>query len=105
MAALVTEYLQKREALIAQDRSLRVDARFNFESGDVRQKADEVVRRIELVEGENVWNQQHEGVSHSFPGMEFLTGAQAGSTVITMSADSPSSRQRHDPTICSRLFD
>jgi adenosine deaminase CECR1 len=71
------DYLARREQLIKKDRALRVDARVAYAEDDVRARAADVVRRVERAEKERIWNQEHEGVMHVFPGMQFLTGAHA----------------------------
>jgi adenosine deaminase CECR1 len=67
-------HIQKRKQLIAKDRSLRVDARVSFGDDDIRKRAEEIVRRVEDAEKTKIWDQDHEGIMHVFPGMEFLTG-------------------------------
>ena len=68
-----TDYLQRREKLIAEDRALRVDrVRTNYTAAEL--KADEVVRAIRAREAVSVWGVEHEDVPHPYPGMEFLNG-------------------------------
>ncbi|OJA20418.1 hypothetical protein AZE42_07492 [Rhizopogon vesiculosus] len=68
---MLTDYLQKRKKLIADDRALRVDhVRANYTAAEL--KADEVVRAIRAREAESVWGVEREDVPHPYPGMEFL---------------------------------
>jgi adenosine deaminase CECR1 len=77
-------YLESREQLIRKDRAMRVDARVVHTADDVRKRAEDVVRRVEQTEQERIWNQEHEGVMHVFPGMEFLTGMSHLSSFCTL---------------------
>lgn len=78
------EYLRERELLIAEDRSLRVDADAFQAASDIEKKATEILRRIRAEEHETVWGRaapEIPGAAHVFPGMEFLTGEyQSGSS-------------------------
>jgi hypothetical protein len=69
-------YLEQRTQLIEKDRALRPGSRVILDDSqkDVCKRADEIVRRIEQVEGYKIWEQEHEGIMHVFPGMEFLNG-------------------------------
>lgn len=64
-------YLAQRDELVAQDRSLRVDNKIHYSSGDVRERAQEIVRQVEISEERELWSHEHKAL---FPGMEFLTG-------------------------------
>jgi adenosine deaminase CECR1 len=66
-------YLTQREALINEDRRMRVDYRVHHASDDIRKRAETVVAQIEAAEGKAIWERDHEGIEHVFPGMEFLT--------------------------------
>jgi len=71
---VLTDYLDKREKLIAADRALRVDCvrRANDTTAELR--ADEVVRAIRAREAVSVWGAEHDDVPHPYTGMEFLNG-------------------------------
>jgi adenosine deaminase CECR1 len=65
-------YQTQRDALIAEDRSQRVD--YKDTPSVVELKADEVIRNIRKEEAISVWGAKHDDIEHPFPGMEFLTG-------------------------------
>jgi adenosine deaminase CECR1 len=66
-------YLEERNALIREDRALRLDSvREHLTPSEI--KADQVVRRIRAAEAKSIWSADHDLVPHPFPGMEFLTG-------------------------------
>ena len=74
----VGEYLAKRQALIAQDRAQRLDARPAHALGEDEAKADGLVRVVRAREALTVWgpdsNSDIDDDTHLFPGMAFLTG-------------------------------
>lgn len=72
-------YEAQRAALIAKDRSLRLDHQRKFTNAiggktDALSKADTIIRRIRKEEAESVWTNVPDGAAQIFPGMEFLTG-------------------------------
>ncbi|KAH8117190.1 adenosine deaminase-related growth [Phellopilus nigrolimitatus] len=72
---LITEtYLAARTSLIAEERSRRHDtSRLQGASKD-ELEAEEIIRAIKLEEAKSIWFVEHEGVTNTFPGMEFLSG-------------------------------
>ena len=64
-------YLNLRNSLIDDDRSLRRNIR-TLSLPEI--KADKIVRDIRSAEASTIWKEQHESITHPFPGMEFLTG-------------------------------
>ncbi|KAI0748685.1 Metallo-dependent hydrolase [Daedaleopsis nitida] len=73
-------YLDARARLIAEDRSLRVDAFALEQATDAEKRADAIVRKIRAQENETVWGPDAPpipGSMHIFPGMQFLTGISA----------------------------
>jgi adenosine deaminase CECR1 len=73
MAGRLDVYWAAREALIKDDRSLRLD-RIQGDATLAEIKADQVLRKIRAEEARSVWDADHPSVPHPFPGMEFLTG-------------------------------
>jgi adenosine deaminase CECR1 len=81
MAERLEVYRAAREALIKDDRSLRLDRmQGNVTLAEI--KADQVLRKIRAEEARSVWNADHPSVPHPFPGMEFLTGQWRVSELI-----------------------
>ena len=71
------DYLETRQRLIAEDRSLRVDAHALANATDAERSADAIVRAIRAEENVSVWGPDAPtipGSVHVFPGMGFLTG-------------------------------
>jgi hypothetical protein len=73
MAAEIQHYFSRRAALIQEDRSLRRENALLRSLTEKEFIADEKVRRIRAEEQISVWGIEHDGVSHLFPGMAFLT--------------------------------
>jgi adenosine deaminase CECR1 len=69
----LTTYLAERDTLIKQDRALRVDANKLENLSATEAAAEEIVRALRAEEAVSIWAAEHEGVEHTFPGMEFLT--------------------------------
>ncbi|EJF66293.1 Metallo-dependent hydrolase [Dichomitus squalens] len=72
-------YLAERDRLIAEDRSLRVDALALDQATDAEKKADAIVRKLRALENETVWGPNAPpppGSLHVFPGMSFLTARE-----------------------------
>jgi adenosine deaminase CECR1 len=66
-------YLEERNALIREDRAMRLDSsRDHLTPSEI--KADQVVRKIRAAEAKSIWGADYDSVPHPFPGMEFLTG-------------------------------
>lgn len=70
----LTDYLLRRDELIAEDRALRIDNVPAESYSEAELKADRVVRSIRAKENISVWGVDHEHVPHPYPGMEFLNG-------------------------------
>ncbi|KAI0819073.1 Metallo-dependent hydrolase [Irpex lacteus] len=78
MSTDLKEYYTRREQLIAEDRSQRLDAKSNAQVvNEVEVKADGLVRAIRAQEARNIWgpdsNLEVDDDTHLFPGMAFLT--------------------------------
>lgn len=77
-----SDYWERRENLIREDRALRVDASKTSNNLTlIENKADAIVRKIRAVEAQKIWNAgtgindgPFSDASNIFPGMEFLTG-------------------------------
>ncbi|KAE9394098.1 adenosine deaminase-related growth [Gymnopus androsaceus JB14] len=69
----IAEYEASRNALILADRALRADHK-KGQLSELEALADKVVRDVRAAEAASIWSQDHEGIPHPFPGMEFLTG-------------------------------
>lgn len=74
LTADLAEYEAKRNALIAKDRCLRLDARDAANISELGKQADQVVRGIRAEEAQSIWAKDYPDILHPFPGMEFLTG-------------------------------
>lgn len=76
----LASYQTARQALITEDRSLRLDSQSQYLDplgpAESVQKADGIIRKIRATEAESVWSQETERIPHIFPGMEFLTGEE-----------------------------
>ncbi|KAI0707925.1 Metallo-dependent hydrolase [Earliella scabrosa] len=73
------DYLENRQRLIAEDRSLRVDAHALANATDVEGRAEAIVRTIRAEENVSVWGPDAPtipGSVHVFPGMGFLTARE-----------------------------
>ncbi|KAG8974155.1 hypothetical protein FRB93_001409, partial [Tulasnella sp. JGI-2019a] len=73
-------YRAQREALIAEDRSLRFDHQVKYTAAlgangntDTLTRADEIIRNLREEEEETVWSKVMDDVPQIFPGMRFLT--------------------------------
>ena len=69
----LSTYLADRDKLIKQDRALRIDSIKLENLSKTEAAAEEIVRAIRAEEAVSVWGEEHEGIEHPFPGMEFLT--------------------------------
>ena len=67
-------YLEAREKLIAEDRSLRHDCALLQKASEDELRAEELVKNIKAAEDKSIWSIEHEGVTNTFAGMEFLSG-------------------------------
>ena len=67
-------YLDARTKLIAEDRSMRHDLTLLQEASEDERRAEELVTNIKAVEDKSIWSVDHEGVTNTFAGMEFLSG-------------------------------
>ncbi|KAG9019560.1 hypothetical protein FRB90_000468 [Tulasnella sp. 427] len=77
---LFSSYQEARQALIAEDRSLRLDSQTQhlnaLGDSETLQKVDGIIRNIRTREAQSVWAQETERIPHIFPGMEFLTAKE-----------------------------
>ncbi|KIO32496.1 hypothetical protein M407DRAFT_213600 [Tulasnella calospora MUT 4182] len=76
----LASYQTARQALITEDRSLRLDSQSQYLDAlgptESVQKADGIIRKIRATEAESVWSKETERIPHIFPGMEFLTAKE-----------------------------
>lgn len=66
-------YLSARANLIAEERSLRCDAAHIQAASAEELQAEEIIRSVKIEEGKTIWSIEHDGVTNTFAGMEFLT--------------------------------
>lgn len=78
--SIASSYQDARQALIAEDRSLRLDSQSQYLNAlgpaEILQQADGIIRKIRATEAESVWSKETERIPHIFPGMEFLTAKE-----------------------------
>lgn len=68
-------YLDARRKLIAEDRSLRRDCALLQSASEDELRAEELIKNIKAAEDKSIWSVEHEGVTNTFAGMEFLSGS------------------------------
>ncbi|KAG8905213.1 hypothetical protein FRB99_000482 [Tulasnella sp. 403] len=80
MATSLTAYTDARAALIAEERSLRLDHQPQYLEtlgpAEVVRKADEILRKFRKMEAVSMWCVETEQIPNIFPGMEFLTAKE-----------------------------
>ena len=59
---------------MAEDHSLRHDTTFLRAASEDELRAEELIRKIRAEEDKSLWSIEHEGISSTFAGMEFLSG-------------------------------
>ncbi|KAG8971485.1 hypothetical protein FRC05_011058 [Tulasnella sp. 425] len=78
--SIASSYQEARQALITEDRSLRLDSQSQYLNAlgpaEILQQADGIIRKIRATEAESVWCKETERIPHIFPGMEFLTAKE-----------------------------
>ena len=82
MKSVTTEYMRAREALIEEDRALRVDTARLRSLSNLEARAEAVVRTIRTAEATAIWGAEKSILEYDpvddtpnvFPGMAFLTG-------------------------------
>ena len=82
MDSATTTYMRRRDALIEEDRALRVDATRLRSLSDVESRAEAAVRAIRTSEAAAIWGAEKsifdydpaDSSPNVFPGMAFLTG-------------------------------
>lgn len=68
-------YLKTRRELIAEDHSLRLDKSVLQNATLDELRAEEVIRKLRNIEDKSIWSVEHEGITNTFAGMEFLSGS------------------------------
>lgn len=68
------EYLAARTKLIAEERSIRCDTTYLKNASKEELQAEQIIREIRAEEAESIWSVDHEGITNTFPGMQFLSG-------------------------------
>ncbi|KAL5511778.1 hypothetical protein ACEPAH_4996 [Sanghuangporus vaninii] len=66
-------YLAARAKLIAEERSLRCDATHLQNASKEELQAEQIIRVLRTEEAESIWSVEHEDVTNTFPGMQFLS--------------------------------
>lgn len=74
MSSALDMYKTERDALIADDRSLRLDSRKGDTLTDTEIRADRIIRDLRSKGASSIWSADYNAIPHPFPGMEFLTG-------------------------------
>ena len=66
-------YLLARARLIEEERSQRCDVPYIQDATDAEKKASAIVQAIKAEEAKSIWSVDHEGITNTFPGMQFLS--------------------------------
>ena len=99
------EYLEKRQRLIVEDRSQRVDQNTDYKLSSEERRADEILKRIRKEEGETIWGKEQLYASEQpFPGMEFLTGQFFRATSLCHELNRQSTLAR-DTILGTKVYD
>lgn len=66
-------YLLARSRLIEEERAQRCDTQYIQDASDAEKKAVAIVEGIKAEENKSIWAVDHEGITNTFPGMQFLS--------------------------------
>ncbi|THH06492.1 hypothetical protein EW145_g4051 [Phellinidium pouzarii] len=66
-------YLTARAKLIAEDRAQRLDSSLLQVASAAELRAEEIIRATKAAEDKAIWSVEHEGVTNTFAGMQFLS--------------------------------